>query len=611
MKTKLVTAIAGIIAFFYWLPEPSKQIPTESKPVEANQHGLNENFIIRNVRFYDGYQLLENVDVVIEQHKISKIADHLPQQKLFDELDGTGKTLLPGFVDAHTHAYGNALGDALNFGVTTELDMFTMPSFANPEQKLRDSLDNTEKADLFSSTILATTSGGHGTEYGFSIPVLTAPSQVEDFVSERIDQGADYIKAVYNSVEAKRQFFPSISKAILAELIKQAHQRDVMLLVHVDNLISATEAIELGADGVVHNFMDSVVDQKFVELMKKSKSFMVATLSVEGAIVGKKVAKNLLANSSNLNYLNKLQKKQLRTEFPDFGIPDSAFEKAKKSVAILTTAGVTVLVGTDAPNPGTTHGLSLHGELVLMVEAGLTPLQAIHRATGAVSDNFSIGKRGTLKPGALASMVLIEGNPFKHIELTQNISHIWKNGLLFKRRQFNQQAVQLRPIKKGLINDFNQSLKKTQIGRGLFETSDKLAGGNSEVKLELIPKQDRLDKYLHVTGELKNGFMFVWAGVSFIPGESQQRGADFSQIKSISFDAKAGAKTANISVLLFEQGSFQPSARVIKLTKQWKSYSVDLNDFNNVDLSAISNISIVVNETKGEYEFMLDNLKLD
>jgi len=618
MKIKILIIMTIIVAFFYLLPQPNKEVSeahhhnsnSKSKISESSKD-LSVDFIIRNVRLYDGYDIYEEMDIMIKDNKVYKVAKNLADQSQLPELHADGKTLIPGFIDSHTHAYGDALVDALNFGVTTELDMFSMPEFAADKMKRRDNADNNLEADLFSATILATAAGGHGTEYGFKIPVLDSPKQADQFVLDRIAQGADYIKAVYNSKLARRQFFPSISKDIIKELIESAHENGVMLVVHVDNLISAKEVISLGANGIVHSFMDEVVDDELVDMMKTNKAFIIPTLSVEASVARLSNSTHLLENSKNIDYISRQQKQQLKAVFPDFKIPASGFQKALDSVQILSQAGITILAGTDAPNPGTTHGISIHGELAFLAQAGLTNQQVIYSATAAAREYFPIGLRGTLKVGAMASMILIDGNVFDDINYSAHINRIWKNGVQFKRLidQDNSDLDQV--FSTGLISDFNSSIKQTLMGTGIMPTSDQYAGGKSVVELTHLQRDSQQDKYLHVNGEIKKGFMFQWSGMSYLPGVDQGHGVNLSHVKTLTFDAKAGQNTAGFSVLLFQQGSFQPSTQEIRLSDQWQTYRVELANFNNLDLAEISNISIVVTRKLGKFEFMLDNLKFE
>lgn len=625
-KIKSFFILLVVIGFFLLLPEPTEPISTPEKKDAISEsfikNNLNNNFIIRNVRLYDGEELFEKIDVLIQNNRVFKIGEKLANLTSLPELDAQGKTLLPGLIDAHTHAYGNALQQALNFGVTTELDMFTMPEFANPHQKQREKTDNSKAADLFSATILATAPGGHGTEYGFKIPVLEKPEQADAFVKKRIVQGADYIKAVYNSVEAEHQYSPSISKEILQNLVFNAHQNNKMLVVHVDNLISAKDAIALGADGIIHSFMDKVVDVELIQLMKTNHAFIIPTLSVEASVAQQSDGKRLVRQVVLQRYLNKQQVQQLNSDFPDFGIPATTLKKALDGVKRLSDAGITILAGSDAPNPGTSHGVSLHGELQLLVKAGLTNKQAIHSATGAVSKHFPVGLRGTLKIGSMASMFLVDGNPFEDISRTQHIQAIWKNGTQFIRTKTEDTSVQNQQLTVGMISDFGVSIEQTKIGERIVASTDQLAGGKSEVALSLLTRNSNLlnnqsvnssspNQYLQVKGEIKAGFMFPWSGITYLPGPSQQQGVDLSNINFITFEAKAETDTKHFSVLLFQQGSFQPDEKIVELSHSWKTYKITLEDFANTDLSNIVNISIVVTKKRGPFEFMIDDLRFE
>ena len=85
-------------------------------------------FVIRDVRVFDGERVIPKASVHVRDGMIVSVGDTAPAG--VESIAGDGRTLLPGLIDAHTHAFGDALERALVFGVTTELDMFTDHRFA-------------------------------------------------------------------------------------------------------------------------------------------------------------------------------------------------------------------------------------------------------------------------------------------------------------------------------------------------------------------------------------------------------------------------------------------------------------------------------------------------
>lgn len=582
-----VIVVALLAVFFTLLPQPA---PVQALP--------SESFIIRNVRLFDGYKTINNQDVLVQNGQIKAIGSEL-KGGVLPSIDGEGKTLLPGLVDAHTHSYGNALQEAINFGVTTELDMFSMPQMMQPMQKLTEQNSYTSGADVFSSSIMATAPEGHGTEYGFKIPVITEPSQVESFVKERIEQGADYIKLVYDAPDSPYQFSPSISKAILHELVKQAHAQGKMAVAHVDNLQSAKDAVNADVDGLVHSFMDAIVDEELLALMHQKAVFITPTLSVEASLAQLQKGRLLLNDANLKDYISAKQSAELKAPFMSLGFNPQHFETAKASVALLHQAGITILAGSDAPNPGTAHGVSLHGELQLLVEAGLSPLQALQTATGNANNAFDIGYRGTIKAQQPATMILVNGDPTQDIKQTRNIRAIWKHGALIKRTIKQQESTISNKAEPGLIADFQQQVISPHWGKRLMATNDTMVGGKSEVALSVEPSG-----HLKATGAINKGFAYPWAGLQFDIGKA----IDVSHLEQITFKAKGDIE--RLFVMLFQKGSYQPIIQVVTLDKQWQDYTIELKGFTNADLENVTGLSWVASQTVQPFEFYLDDISL-
>src|SRR6185436_16612321 len=133
-------------------------------------------------------------------------------------------------------------------------------------------------------------------------------------------------------------------------------------------------------------------------------------------------------------YLSPGVRKNLRGHFR-LGVAVD-FSTVLASVALFHAAGVPVLAGTDAPNTGSWHGVSLHRELELLVQAGLTPLEALRAATSAPADAFRLPDRGRITVGRRADLLLVDGDPTTDVRATRAIARVWKLGVPCDREAF-------------------------------------------------------------------------------------------------------------------------------------------------------------------------------
>ena len=201
---------------------------------------------IINVRVFDGTKTIPKAAVVIDNGTITFVGTTPTIPENAKTIDGSGKTLLPGLIDSHAHAHSPlSLRSALVFGVTTELDMFCdLDSIANMRSEVK-SAHGSELADLRSSGILVTAPHGHGTEYGVDIPTLQSPADPQSFVDARIAEGSDYIKIVYDDGSAYGFSTPTLDKATLQAVIRAAHARKKLAVVHIGTLRDARDAINV------------------------------------------------------------------------------------------------------------------------------------------------------------------------------------------------------------------------------------------------------------------------------------------------------------------------------------------------------------------------------
>jgi imidazolonepropionase-like amidohydrolase len=115
------------------------------------------------------------------------------------------------------------------------------------------------------------------------------------------------------------------------------------------------------------------------------------------------------------------------------GVPGPVYEPARESVAAFHAAGMPIIAGTDANavpfSPSSPpFGASLHQELELLVDAGLTPAEALNAATSVASDHFDLDDRGRIAPGLRADLVLLDADPTADIAATRRIRGVWIAG---------------------------------------------------------------------------------------------------------------------------------------------------------------------------------------
>jgi imidazolonepropionase-like amidohydrolase len=209
-------------------------------------------------------------------------------------------------------------------------------------------------------------------------------------------------------------------------------------VVHVTSLKGAREAVAAGVDGLAHIFGDEPIDDALIRKMAARRMFVTPTLSLFAAISGVGLGPELAADPRISPFLTANQRGALTGPSPGKNGPMASYlsrfniKTASENVRRLHAAGVRILAGTDTPNLAA-HGVSLHGELLLLTQAGLTPAEALKAATRAPAEAFKLANRGRIAPGARADLILVDGNPLADIKATRAIVKIFKNGYDVRR----------------------------------------------------------------------------------------------------------------------------------------------------------------------------------
>lgn len=584
--------------------------------------------LIRNVRVFDGERIVERRDVLVSNGVIGQVAaPGLPVPRGATVVDGTGRTLLPGFIDSHVHLSDSAAADlrqALSLGVTTVLDMWTGGPRFDAIKALR-SADAPNVAAVLTAGIGATAPGGHPSQMGGPpFPTIADSAEADAFVSARIAEGSDYIKIVYDDGHTYGIKFATIDKPTMKAVVDAAHARKKLAVVHIGDLAGARDAIDVGANGLVHLFVDSMPDAAFARLVSAHKAFVVPTLSVLESVSWGDGGKLIAKDPKLAPYIPAANVQSLEQTFPKrAGSPPRDLAFALETVRQLRAAGVPILAGTDAPNPGTAHGASMHRELELLVKAGLTPTEALRAATSVPAHTFSLPDRGRIATGLRGDLVLVNGDPTADILATRDIAGVWKRGVAIHRDAYRDELAKAAALatsgtfavpagsESGDVSDFDGGQPTVKFGSGWFVTTDQLAGGKSTAAIKVVSGgANSTAGALEITGTLDAGLPYGWSGVMFTAGQTPMAPVNLSAKKELRFFSKA-EEGRSYAIMVFTRSKGQmPVIQRFTASADWKEIVMPFSAFAGTDAHDLMGIAFVASGTPGPFKLLIDDVKV-
>ena len=349
--------------------------------------------VIRGARVFDGQGLTGPRDVVIDGHVIAAEAGELAGAEVVEAEDSV---LLPGLIDAHLHLKGpETLETLVSYGVTTALDMASWP--AELVQSLRNQLGVT---DIRSAGLPVIGRGGRHAQFGMPEGAYArTPEQAAAMVQSRVADRSDYLKLV---LEAEGEGGPD--QATAAALVVAARDAGLLTIAHATSPGAYDVAIAIGVDIVTHVPFGGSLRPDQVDALAAAGQIVVPTLTMAESI-------------------SKLRGTRL--------------EEAIETVAALHEAGVPILAGTDAnAQPGVPpveYGSSLHRELELLSQAGLSNAEALQAATAGPAQYFGLADRGVVEAGRRADLLLVAGDPLTDLSATRAITRVWVAGVSKER----------------------------------------------------------------------------------------------------------------------------------------------------------------------------------
>lgn len=389
---------------------------------------------------------VDAVSIEVRGGRIAALHREPPAAAAGELVDVAGKWVVPGLIDAHVHSFGNTspgppefLGPegvaraALRAGVVAFLDLFAMEAMILPTRD-RQREGALGGADIFAAGPIFTAPGGHGTEYGVPTRTVTSPGEARAQVADLAARRPDVVKLVYQPSGT----MPSIDRATMAAIVDEARAQGLRTVVHIGTWEEAAEAAAAGADAITHVGRDTVPDA-VVALLRERGVIVIPTMAVFVDLA--RIADEPSVLDDPL--LAAVASPAIRSAYRDTarfsGAALRRLARARegrathyRSLRKLSEGGVTLVAGTDAGNIGTFQGFSLHRELEIMVEAGLSPCQALAAATTAAAD--FLGAPYGLDPGDTASLLVLGGSPLEDIRHTRSIEIVVHRGIVAFRR---------------------------------------------------------------------------------------------------------------------------------------------------------------------------------
>lgn len=399
-------------------------------------------------------EVIKNATVVIRDNKILSINQPVPDNAKV--IDGKGKWLMPGLVDMHVHGLADidfgkkyptkgatlfadnqdVMLPYVASGVTTVFELSArVEHFGQRNEIVKGKITGPRMS-------LAALIDGEGSNGR----IATTPADGRQSVRMAKAEGYEFIK-VYSHLNVET------FKAIVDEANKQS----MKVIGHIPNAFQGrvADAIIPHFDMVAHGeeFFKQAKDYSeeeaayFAKLTKENGTWLTPTLIVNESIADQYRSLDSIRNLPAFKYvIPLLQNKWLTSNQYNKGVNEQRIagnEKRiafnKKLVKAFKKAGVPIVAGTDAGTSGIIWGFSLHDELALLVDAGLTTEEVLASATRLPATWLGLGdKLGTVETGKYADLILLDANPLKDIRNTTKIAGVFFNGRWIDKTTINE-----------------------------------------------------------------------------------------------------------------------------------------------------------------------------
>ena len=391
--------------------------------------------------------------IVIEGNRIKQVGakNRIKLPKNAQALDVRGKFVIPGLADMHQHL-GNGfflrgeggpqdakqnLAQMLAWGFTT---IFSPGSSSFTSLKSLANKDDAPLPRFFGVGRGITVKGGHASAPVFHSYLPDTPDEARANVREIKTAGADAIKFFYDDgARDGRNPVPMMKPEVMQAVIDEAHKLGLKTYVHATNLRQAKDVLRAGGDGLAHAVVSEPVDDEFIGLMKKNHAIYITTHSLFNALAEIAAWMQRLEALDERGVIPKEVYERFKSPegvnsyYGTFGKFNQArLQYLKTNLRKVFDAGILVVAGTDTGVPGLLLGVSSQMELVLLVENGLKPEEALRTATLNAAKMLGREKcQGTVEEGKVADLLILDADPFADIRNIRRIHRVMKAGMVY------------------------------------------------------------------------------------------------------------------------------------------------------------------------------------
>ena len=401
----------------------------------------------------DGQPAIERAALLVRDGRISRVGRAgevgLPQGAA--RVDLAGKTLIPTFINVHTHTgfqkggtyaaqnYSREviledLNRALYFGITAVVSQGIDPGDTALRIRAEQAAGTLGGARLFlAGRGIGFPNAGPGadTYRGIAYSVMT-PDEGRKAVREQAAQKVDLIKIWVDDRNGRApRMTPEVSHAIIDE----AHKHGLKVNAHVFYLSDVTDLTNAGIDGFAHLARDKELDDATVQAIVRRGVVMMTTLGTPERTTHTTVPPSL-ASWLDGPIREAAPGAMIERVKAGFAGRDEAtasgnrerYAILQRTVAKLAKAGAKIALGSDTGIQDHPFGITDHRELELLVEAGMTPMQVLTAATSTSAAYLKLADQGALAPGKRANFMVLDANPLDDITNTRRIARVFVDG---------------------------------------------------------------------------------------------------------------------------------------------------------------------------------------